>query len=105
MFVVLLRFSTQRDRAGEWMQAHNAWIQRGFDEGVFLLVGSLQPGQGGALLADVPKREALQRRVDDDPFAVHGVVAAEILEITPGRADARLSFLLPAPSSARGANP
>ncbi len=27
------------------MDEHNAWIKQGFDDGVFLLVGSLQPNQ------------------------------------------------------------
>ncbi len=26
------------------MLGHNGWIKRGFDDGVFLLAGSLQPG-------------------------------------------------------------
>ncbi len=103
MFVVLLKFSSERDRAGEFMAAHNAWIQRGLDEGVFLLTGSLHPGLGGAVLADGVNRQDLQQRVDEDPFVVHGVVAAEILEIAPGRTDERLNFLLAGQPSAMGA--
>ena len=37
MFVVLLRFSDNKDQASEFMEGHNAWIKRGFDDGVFLL--------------------------------------------------------------------
>ncbi len=103
MFVVLLKFSEQKARAGEFMEAHNAWIQRGFDDGVFLLVGSLQPAAGGALLADGADREELQRRLDEDPFVVHGVVTAQIHEITPGRVDQRLSFLRAGRPPAMGA--
>jgi hypothetical protein len=36
----------------------------------------------------------LQGRVNDDPFVVENVVSAEIIEITPSKADARLNFLL-----------
>jgi hypothetical protein len=32
--------------------------------------------------------------VDADPFVAEGVVTAEILEISPSQADARLDFLL-----------
>jgi len=32
--------------------------------------------------------------VDSDPFVAENVVSSEILEITPSRADERLSFLL-----------
>jgi hypothetical protein len=31
--------------------------------------------------------------VNGDPFVAEGVVTAEILEITPSKADARLDFL------------
>ena len=37
----------------------------------------------------------LQDRVNDDPFVAENVVRAEILEITPAKADERLNFLLP----------
>lgn len=93
MFVVLLRFSGKKALAGQFMEGHNAWIKRGFEDGVFLLTGSLQPKLGGAVLAHNTSLSDLQSRVKDDPFVVHGVVGAEILEITPGQADARLGFL------------
>ncbi|MGK9232015.1 hypothetical protein KXS07_13195 [Inquilinus limosus] len=94
MFVVLLRFSDNRDKAGQFMQGHNEWLQRGFDDGVFLLAGSLQPRLGGGILAHSTSRPELQDRVDADPFVAKGVVTAEILELSPSRADARLDFLL-----------
>ncbi|KGF79438.1 hypothetical protein IA69_24445 [Massilia sp. JS1662] len=94
MYVVLLKFAENKSRAGDFMQEHNAWIRQGLDDGVFLLVGSLQPSLGGAILAHGVSPADLQARVDADPFVVHGVVQAEILEIKPGKADPRLDFLL-----------
>ncbi len=32
MFVVLLKFVADKARAGEFMDAHKAWIKRGFDD-------------------------------------------------------------------------
>ena len=94
MFVVLLKFSDNKSKAGQFMDGHNEWLQRGFDDGVFLLSGSLQPKLGGAILAQASSLEDLQSRVRDDPFVAEGVVAAEVMEITPSKADPRLSFLL-----------
>ncbi len=96
MYVVLLRFSDNKAQAGEFMDGHLEWIKRGFDDGVFLLSGSLQPNQGGAVLAHAVSLAALRQRVDEDPFVAQNIVTAEIFEITPGQADARLSFLLDA---------
>lgn len=94
MFIILLKFSDNKAQAGELMAGHNAWISRGFEENVFLLVGGLQPNLGGSIVAHNTSRSELQQRVNEDPFVENHVVSAEILEITPAKADARLSFLL-----------
>ena len=94
MFVVLLRFSTNKGEASRLMADHNAWIRRNFDEGVFLLAGGIKPGLGGAILAYATSLADLQKRIGDDPFVAQGVVAAEIIELSPSKADDRLSFLL-----------
>lgn len=93
MFIVLLRFSDNRAKAGALMERHKEWIRRGFDDGVFLMTGSLQPNQGGMVMAAGTARTDLETRVNADPFVVEGVVTAEILEVTPSRADERLGFL------------
>jgi len=94
MFVVLLRFSGNKGQASQFMEGHKDWIKRGFDDGVFLLVGTLQPNLGGGILAHNTTLPELQSRVNDDPFVAENVVSAEILEITPARADERLKPLL-----------
>lgn len=94
MFVVSLRFSSKQSQAALHMEGHKTWLQQGFDDGIFLLSGSLQARQGGALLAHNTSREALEERVRRDPFVSEGVVSAEITEILPARADVRLQFLL-----------
>jgi uncharacterized protein YciI len=94
MFIVLLRFSNNKAQAGQLMDGHNKWIKRGFDEGVFLLVGSLKPSQGGGLLAHNTTLPDLEKRVKEDPFVRKDVVSAEILELSPAMTDERLIFLL-----------
>jgi len=93
MFVVLLRFGPHKDLAAQHMPAHKAWLHQGFDEGVFLLAGSLPAGGGGAILAAHSTAEALQARIAQDPFVAAGVVTPETIAITPGRTDPRLAFL------------
>jgi len=94
MFIVLLRFSANKGKAGQFMDGHKDWIMRGFDDGVFLMAGTLQPHHGGGILAHNTSLAALQRRVNDDPFVAENVVIAEILEIAPSRVDKRLASLL-----------
>ena len=94
MFVVLLKFSDNKGQASQFMEGHNEWIRRGFDDGIFLLVGSLQPNLGGGIVAHNTMLSDLQSRVNNDPLVAENVVSAEILEITPKKADERLKFLL-----------
>ena len=94
MFIVQLKFSSNKAQAAQFMEGHNAWIKRGFADGVFLLAGSLQPKLGGAVMAHNTSLSELQSRVGEDPFVAENVVSADIIEITPAKADERLSFLL-----------
>ena len=94
MFIILLRFSGNKGQASQFMEGHNEWIKRGFDDGVFLLVGRLQPNLGGGIMARNTSLSDLQNRVNDDPFVAENVVSAEIFEITASKADERLKFLL-----------
>ncbi len=94
MFIVLLRFSDNKGKAGEFMDGHKDWIKRGYEDGVFLLTGSLQPGLGGGILAHNTSRAELESRVEADPFVAEKVVEAEILELDPSNAEPRLDFLI-----------
>jgi uncharacterized protein YciI len=94
MFVVLLKFSSSQARVSQFMEGHKEWIKRGFDDGVFLLVGSLQPDRGGGIVAHNTSLSELQNRVNTDPFVSEDIVSAEILEFSPWRTDDRLAFLL-----------
>jgi len=94
MFIVLLKFSNDKDRAGQFMEGHKKWIKRGFDDGVFLLVGSLLPNLGGGIVAHHTSLSDLQERVNSDPFVTENIVTADILEISPSKTDERLNFLL-----------
>lgn len=94
MFVILLRFSDNRGEAGRLMDGHKAWLSRGFEDGVFLLAGSLVPGLGGAIVAHGTSLPELRDRVNGDPFVVENVVIAEILEVAASKSDERLAFLL-----------
>ncbi len=94
MFIVTLKFSTNKAEAAQFMDGHKAWIKRGFDDGIFLLTGSLASNLGGAIVAHNTSLSELQGRVNEDPFVAEDIVTAEFLEIAPSRADSRLEFLL-----------
>lgn len=94
MFVVLLKFSTNKANARQFMDGHNLWLNDGFAKGTFLLAGTIQPKLGGAILAHNATLEEIQAIVKEDPFIAEGVVTAEIIEITPSKAAPQMDFLL-----------
>lgn len=94
MFIVLLRFSDNKAQAAAWLAAHRAWLERGFDDGIFLLAGSLEANQGGVILAHQTTDEQLAERLAADPFVQAGIVSTEVMSINPGKAADALSFLL-----------
>lgn len=94
MFIVVLRFSKGKSRASELMAGHSEWIRTGMNDGVFLAVGSLQPGLGGIIVAHNTTRTVLEARLEHDPFIAQDVVRAELLDVSLSKADPRLAFLL-----------
>ena len=94
MFLIQLRFSTNKANAGQFMDGHNAWLEEGFAKGIFLLAGTIQPMLGGAILAHNATLKQIRGIVKEDPFVVKEVVTAEIIEITPSVAAPQLEFLL-----------
>ncbi len=96
MFVIFLEFSSNKADAKAHMAGHVNWLKAGFDDGVFLASGGLEPGRGGAILAaggGAAAAKALRARLARDPFVEHEVVRAEIHEISLTKSDSRLDFL------------
>lgn len=94
MFIVFLRFSDNKAKASEYMEGHNAWIRKGFDDGVFLLVGSIEPSSGGAIVAHNTTLDEIRARVNQDPFVAFDIVKADVTEVSPKKVDERLNFLV-----------
>lgn len=94
MHIVLLKFGPNRSQAAQWMAGHKEWIEKGISDGVFLLAGSLENAQGGALLAVKLSKAEVTARVEEDPFVKHQVVEPEIISIAPSRVAPPLAELL-----------
>lgn len=94
MFIIQLKFSDNKSHAKDFMEGHKKLLQAGFDKGIFLLSGSLKPNAGGGIVAVNVSKEEIEAIVAEDPFVVENVVKPDIIELTPSKADDRLSFLI-----------
>lgn len=96
MYLVLLRITGDKSLFSQHLAGHNAWLESGFQDGVFLVSGSLQGQPGGGILVHGLDEAGVQARVTADPFVSHGLVTPEILGISVSKTEPRLSFLLEA---------
>ncbi len=94
-YIILLKFSDNSGNAAEYVNAHKEWLNEGIEDGVFLMAGTLGSGMGGAIIAQDSSLEAIEIRVNADPFVKAQVVRAEILEFALSVAAKDLQFLIP----------
>lgn len=93
MFIVSLKFTTNRSQAGQHMQAHKDWLDRSFADGVFLVSGSIQPNLGGVIVAHgttLPSCKRWLRMTRSSRPARQ----CRVWRDYPSRADERLAFLV-----------
>ena len=94
MFIIFLEFTEKRDKAKEYMEGHKAWLESGFNQGWFVLAGSLKSSAGGSIIAHNASLDNLERFVSADPFVKAGIVAPKIVELEAFKVDERLKFLI-----------
>ncbi|PPJ45629.1 GTP cyclohydrolase [Rhizobium sp. KAs_5_22] len=80
MFILSLTYVKPQEEADRLMEPHMAWVQQGYDTGMFLASGRKVPRTGGVILAK-GERADIEAFVADDPFAVHGVADYDITEV------------------------
>ncbi len=76
--VVLLSYVRPLDEVDAQMAAHVAWLEQGFEQGVFLVAGRRAPRTGGVVVMR-GAREAVEQVVATDPFVTSGVATAEVV--------------------------
>ncbi len=63
---------------------HRAWLQKGYDLGLFLCSGpKSDPPVGGYLVARAPSRDELERMFAEEPFNKAGLGAMTFTEFQP----------------------
>jgi uncharacterized protein YciI len=71
---------------GHLVDEHHAFLQRGYDEGFFLLSGPQIPAHGGFLVARAESREALDELLAGEPFVKEGKMRfSRVTEFDPAQ--------------------
>jgi uncharacterized protein YciI len=82
-FMVEASYSAPIDQVREAYPRHRAWLQRGYDLGLFLCSGPKVPPTGGYLLARADSVEALKAMFKGEPFNKEGLATFTFTEFEP----------------------
>lgn len=96
MYVVSLTYRVPQDIVDFHNDAHIAWLQKAFDDGVFIAAGRKVPRTGGLLLSQA-ERSVLDASLQQDPFYSNGVADFEVVEFHAGRVAPGYEILLDNP--------
>ncbi|MBT2392405.1 YciI family protein [Streptomyces sp. ISL-1] len=80
MFVLELTYTAPVERVDELLEAHVAWLDALYEEGVFIASGRKNPRDGGVILAVGDDRARIEQIAAADPFTVGGVCVYRITE-------------------------
>lgn len=83
MFIVNLSYIRPLDEIDFFMHAHLQFLERNYEQRVFIASGRKVPRDGGIILAQAESRAALEKIVAEDPFVKNKVARAEIIEFAP----------------------
>ncbi len=84
MYVVSLTYRVPQDIVDFHNDAHIAWLQKAFDDGVFIAAGRKVPRTGGMLLSR-SDRPTLDECLQQDPFYTNGVADFDVVEFHAAR--------------------
>ncbi|KQS02930.1 hypothetical protein ASG11_00425 [Sphingomonas sp. Leaf357] len=90
---IVLTYVVPLDQIDARMKAHVAWLEQGYDAGLFLASGRRTPRIGGVILCRGAKAEA-EALVATDPFVASGAATAEVIAFTASMAADGFSALL-----------
>lgn len=71
--------------------AHLEWLQKYYDEKLFLASGRQKPAKGGVILSRAMPRDRLEEILKEDPFAIQNLATYEIIEFEPKMTSPELS--------------
>jgi uncharacterized protein YciI len=85
-FVVEATYAAPLDQVQQATARHRAWLQRGYDLGLFLCSGpKTNPPVGGYLVARAETIEVLQTMFAEEPFNKEGLATFTFTEFNPVR--------------------
>lgn len=78
LYVAVLTYTAPIEEVEHHLPAHMEWLEKGYAEGAFIASGRRVPRTGGIILAKGSSLEAVESRLQQDPFQLHGVASVDV---------------------------
>ena len=82
-FLVEATYAAPFEQVRDAYPRHRAWLQQGYDLGLFLCSGPKVPPTGGYLVARAASIEAIKTMFEEEPFNREGLATFTFTEFQP----------------------
>jgi uncharacterized protein YciI len=82
-FLVEITYTAPLTAIDAAVSAHRAFLQGGYDHGLLLMSGPMNPRSGGVVIARGESVEAIKAFFHNDPYQRQGLASYRIVEFTP----------------------
>lgn len=94
MFIVDLKYIVPLEELDKYMEAHVQFLNKYYDENIFVASGRKVPRTGGIILALTKNEDTLKKILMEDPFYTHRLADYTITQFLTSQYHPDLELLL-----------
>jgi uncharacterized protein YciI len=82
-FMIEVTYKIPIEEIGERINLHRAYLQKGYDSGLLLMSGPMNPKTGGIVIAKAASQEEITAFFAQDPYRLLDLAEYRFVEFTP----------------------
>ena len=94
MFIIDLTYIVPLEELDQHMSAHVKYLDKYYDQNIFVASGRKVPRTGGVILAIADSKDAVEKIIKEDPFYKHKLAEFNITEFLTSKYHPDLKNLL-----------
>lgn len=83
MFIVTMTYKKPLSVVDQFVAAHRAYLDIGYQQNFLIASGPKNPRDGGILISQLKERKILEKFLAEDPFILNEVAEFQIVEFSP----------------------
>ena len=90
-FLVEITYTVPLSAIDAALPAHREFLQRGYEAGLLLMSGPMNPRTGGIVIARAASRAAIEEFFSADPYRIQQLASYRIVEFAPVKHQATIA--------------